>query len=116
MPVISVLTWRPEQTLRAVLCYIETMSQKVKIKVILLKNELGGAGEMAQKLRALAALLEDPGSISSTHMVVHYRLYVTLFSGDPTLTSGLRSYQTCTQCSVKYPHTETTTVTKSPPT
>ena len=28
------------------------------------------AGEMAQQLRALAALAEDPGSILSTHMVV----------------------------------------------
>ena len=27
-----------------------------------------GAGETAQKLRALAALAEDPGSVPSTHM------------------------------------------------
>jgi hypothetical protein len=29
------------------------------------------AGEMAQWLRALAALPEDPGSIPSTHMTAH---------------------------------------------
>ena len=29
------------------------------------------AGEMAQALRALIAPVEDPGSVPSTHMVVH---------------------------------------------
>ena len=29
------------------------------------------AGEMAQHLRALAALAEDPGSVPSTYMVAH---------------------------------------------
>ena len=35
-----------------------------------------GAGELAQWLRALAALPEDPGSISSTHMVGHTCLWL----------------------------------------
>ena len=30
-----------------------------------------GAGEMAQRLRALAVLPKDPGSIPSTHMAAH---------------------------------------------
>ena len=34
-----------------------------------LKIDTSGAGEMAQWLRALSALAEDPGSIPSTHMV-----------------------------------------------
>ena len=33
---------------------------------------------MAQQLRALAALLEDPGSVLSNHMVAH----ITQVSGD----------------------------------
>jgi hypothetical protein len=35
------------------------------------KNQLKGAGEMTQWLKALDALPEDPGSIPSTHMEVH---------------------------------------------
>jgi hypothetical protein len=35
------------------------------------KHHKTGAGEMAQRLKALAALPEDPGSIPSTHMVAH---------------------------------------------
>ena len=35
-----------------------------------LKNKDRGSGEMAEWLRALAALLEDLGSIPSTHMAV----------------------------------------------
>jgi hypothetical protein len=34
-------------------------------------NPSCGAGEMTWQLRALVALLEDPGSTPSTHMVVH---------------------------------------------
>jgi hypothetical protein len=30
-----------------------------------------GAGAMAQQLRALAALVEDPGLVPSTHVMVH---------------------------------------------
>jgi hypothetical protein len=33
-----------------------------------------GAGEMTQQLRALTALLEDLGSIASTHMAAHIHL------------------------------------------
>ena len=33
------------------------------------------AGEMAQRLSALAALPEDPGLIPSTHMVAHNHLW-----------------------------------------
>jgi hypothetical protein len=35
------------------------------------KDRKGGAGEMSQRLRALAALLEDLGSTPSTYMVAH---------------------------------------------
>ena len=34
----------------------------------LFKNKVSKAGEMAQRLRALGTLTENPGSISSTHM------------------------------------------------
>ena len=39
-----------------------------------MKNTQMGAGEMAQWLRALAALPEVPRSIPSTHMVAHNHL------------------------------------------
>ena len=35
------------------------------------RKGIPGAGEMAQQLKALAALLEDLGSIPSIHMVAH---------------------------------------------
>jgi hypothetical protein len=34
-------------------------------------NSMAGAGEMAQQLKALAALPEDLGSIPSTHMTTY---------------------------------------------
>jgi hypothetical protein len=40
----------------------------------LLKNEIQGAGETAQRLRALAALPDDPGTIPGTQMVAHSHL------------------------------------------
>jgi hypothetical protein len=36
-----------------------------------IKSGLPGSEEMAQQLRALAALSEDPGSIPSTHVTAH---------------------------------------------
>jgi hypothetical protein len=38
------------------------------------KNRKIGAGEMAQRLRALTALLEDMSSSPSNHMVAHNHL------------------------------------------
>jgi hypothetical protein len=32
-----------------------------------------GTGEMGQQLRALAALAESPGSVSSTHMAIQFQ-------------------------------------------
>jgi hypothetical protein len=44
-------------------------------KKIVLKNKIKiGAGDMAQQLRALPALPENPGSIPSTHMAAHNHL------------------------------------------
>jgi hypothetical protein len=40
------------------------------------------AGEVAHWLRALAALPEELGSISNTHMAAHNYLSVALVSGD----------------------------------
>ena len=37
-------------------------------------ENFGGAGEMAQRLRALAALPEAPSSIPSNHIVVYNHL------------------------------------------
>jgi hypothetical protein len=38
----------------------------------MLKGEVWGeAGELAQSLRSIVALEEDPGSIPSTHMTAH---------------------------------------------
>jgi hypothetical protein len=39
-----------------------------------LKFSLREAGEMAQQLKALAVLPEDPESISSTHIMAHHHL------------------------------------------
>jgi hypothetical protein len=41
------------------------------------KREGAGRGvrELAQQLRALVALIEDLGSVSSTHMVPHHHLF-----------------------------------------
>ena len=44
------------------------------------------AGEMAQQLRALAALIEDPGSIPSTHRAA-------LVPGNPMPSSDSRGHQ-----------------------
>lgn len=47
-----------------------------------------GAGQLAWWLRALVALLEEPGSTASTDMVVHNHLK-TLVPEDPMLSSEL---------------------------
>lgn len=46
---------------------------------------------MAQWLRTLAVFIKDPGSIPSTYIVAHKRLYVILVSGDPTPSSVLQA-------------------------
>jgi hypothetical protein len=46
-----------------------------------------GAGEMAPRLRALAALSKDPGSMPSTHMIAQDS--ITLFPRDLSPSSGL---------------------------
>ena len=51
-------------------------------------------GEMAQPLRALAALAEDLGQIPCTHMVVYNQLDPP-FPGDLMPSSGLYMHQTC---------------------
>jgi hypothetical protein len=40
-------------------------------KIIKKKKRNLRAGEIAQKLRALTALPEDPGSVPSTHIAAH---------------------------------------------
>jgi hypothetical protein len=47
-----------------------TLELRIVFKVFLIL----GLGEMAQWLKALTALLENRGSIPSTHMAVHTRL------------------------------------------
>jgi len=44
------------------------------VNKITFKNVVTGAGEMAQWIRALAVLPEDPSSIPSNHMVAHNSL------------------------------------------
>ena len=46
-------------------------SGQEKSRLFLLEKGADGVGEVAQWLRALAALPEDPGSIPSTHMTAH---------------------------------------------
>ena len=47
-------------------------SKNVKSSQILPKDiNISRVGEMTQRLRALAALVEDPGSVPNTHMVAH---------------------------------------------
>lgn len=50
-----------------------------------------GAGEMAQKIRAMTALPEDLGWIPSTHNVAHNQL-LTLFIENLMPSSGLLGY------------------------
>jgi hypothetical protein len=50
---------------------------------------------MPQKLRALAALAEDLGSVPSTHMAVH--IYLKLQFQGIQSSSGLHWHQTCIQ-------------------
>jgi hypothetical protein len=47
-------------------------SKNVKSSQILPKDiNISRVGEMTQRLRALAAHVEDPGSVPNTHMVAH---------------------------------------------
>jgi hypothetical protein len=48
--------------------------QNVIISTSLKISPVSGTGEMAQKLRALATLTEDWGSVPSNGMVAHYHL------------------------------------------
>ena len=50
-------------------------------------SSFSGAGEMAQKLRALPALVDDLGSISRIHMAAHNHLYLQF--EDPILSYDL---------------------------
>jgi hypothetical protein len=52
-----------------------------------LKSNNTGDGEMAQRLRALAALPEVLSSIASNHMVAHNHLYCDLVPS-----SGMQMY------------------------
>jgi hypothetical protein len=46
-------------------------AEYITVHFIQLKNYIVKVREMAQWLRTLAALLEDPGSIPSNHMVAY---------------------------------------------
>jgi hypothetical protein len=48
------------------------------------RESVSGTGEMAQQLRALAALPEDPGLIPSTHTAAH-KASISPVLGDPRL-------------------------------
>lgn len=50
---------------------------------------------MAQQLRVLAALTEDPGSLPSTHMAAYFNCPSPV-SEDLTPSSGLHGHQACT--------------------
>jgi hypothetical protein len=54
------------------------------------KRKITGDGEMAQLVRALAALPEDPGSISSTHIAAPNCLELQ-FQGIPHLTQTYKT-------------------------
>jgi hypothetical protein len=63
-------------------------------------KQVMGLGEMAQWLRTPAALLEDLGLISSTHIAAHNYLYAIPIPRDPMPSSGLPGHhihgaQTC---------------------
>ena len=51
--------------------YFKLLEKKMYIRKTLHDTGIIGTGEMAQKLRALAALAEDLGVIPSTHMAAH---------------------------------------------
>lgn len=52
-------------------CFSEQFSSELKFKLRSLKLRNSGAGALAQWLRVMAVLTENPGSIFSTHMVAH---------------------------------------------
>ena len=56
-----------EERLKQDILFLST----VCLSSILIKDALLGAGEMAQQLRALTALLEVLSSVPSKHMVAH---------------------------------------------
>jgi hypothetical protein len=60
--------------LRVVLQMKEKPKSSVKMQVVILHIEKSWAGEMAQRLRPLAALPEVLISNPSNHMVAHTRL------------------------------------------
>lgn len=47
------------------------MKTHFKVKADHLENDSFGVREMAQRFRVWSALVEDPGSDSSTHIVAH---------------------------------------------
>lgn len=62
------------------LCFLQalllSLSPPSPLRIRKLKsNEKGGSGKIAQQLRALGTLPEDPGAILSTHMVTHNCLH-----------------------------------------
>lgn len=68
-----------------------------------------GAGERAQQLTTPAALVEDTGSLPSTHMVVHNPL--TSVSGDQMLSFILQ--ETCTHMLIStHKHKDTYVIIK----
>lgn len=55
----------------------------MQVRILLSYRRLiWGDGEMVPSLRALLALLEDLGSVPSTHIVSHKHLYVQLWGSD----------------------------------
>lgn len=50
------------------------------------------SGKMAQQLKALTALSDNPGLAHSTYMMAHYHLHRTPVSGNLMPSSGLCRY------------------------
>ena len=61
----EMLKWRDE-TLKAGMGHIQRVQGQ--LRGTLFQTVKGGAGQMAQKLRELAALSEDPSLVPSTHI------------------------------------------------
>lgn len=74
--------------------------------MVFCKKKCVRVGDTAQQLKVLAALLKDPRSSPSTH-VVAYNTSATSAPGDPTVSSGLSGHCTHTvhRDTFRKPHT-----------
>lgn len=78
------------------------------------KEGIPGAGEIAQRPRALATLSEVIGSIPGTHMVAYKNIYNSIL-GDPIFLLALGTHVMNRHIQAKHSHTYIECTLKNPP-